>query len=392
VSSTLPLTVKYSSPSPSTPSTFIPCEGINRRLDSLRHEIHQIVSDVIDSGKYLNSNRVIALEQEFQRHWQRASVAVNSGTTALSLSLCAADIKPGDEVIVPALTFVSTAFVVNEMGAVPVFVDVDPSTLTIDPSAVQAAITPRTTAIIPVHLYGNPCDMNQLMAIARRHQLKVVEDCAQAHGATLDGKPVGTFGDYGAFSLYCGKNIGGMEDGGLVTVADESQIPTLHRLRDLGRIPGERYTHTTLGMRGRMGELNAGIIALQLKRLNAWNKRRQEIARFYRESLSKHLQLIPVKTGYDPVYYKFTGLCSSVPERQQLEKFLIQSGIQSERIYPQPISSQPVYLNGLAHRIEDIRNTASLCGRLICLPMYPELLQPEIERVVKAVEDFYRTR
>ena len=259
----------------------VPIECTYRRLQSLKQEIIHITEEIIDSGKYLSSKRVSRLEKSLETAWGRNAVATNSGSSALQLALLAAGVKAGDEVIVPALTFVSTAYAVSAIGAIPVFVDIDPYTYTIDPNAVRAAITDKTTAMIPVHLYGQMADMQALMALAAKYKLKIIEDVAQAHGAKYNGQFAGTIGDFGCFSMYVGKNMGGLEDGGVILVKDSNLVPQLYRLRDLGRMPDNRYFHCEFGFRARMGELTAAVVHLELQLLESWNYRRQEIAKKY---------------------------------------------------------------------------------------------------------------
>lgn len=340
----------------------VPIEGTHRRLQSLQQEIIHITKEVIDSGKYLSSTRVARLEKLLEMTWGRNAVATNSGSSALQLALLAAGIRAGDEVIVPALTFVSTAYAVSAIGAIPVFVDIEPHTFTIDPGAVSAAITDKTAAIIPVHLYGQMADMQPLMDLASRYELKVIEDVAQAHGAKYGSQFAGAIGDFGCFSMYVGKNIGGLEDGGVILVKNSNLIPKLYCLRDLGRMPGNRYFHSEFGYRARMGELTAAVINLELELLESWNYRRQQIAKKYNEAFRNFNLKIPHEaSNRTHVYYKYTIVTNSPEQRIQLQESLASKGIQTERIYPRLVPEQPVYLSSLACRTEaiDIQNMLS---------------------------------
>ena len=364
----------------------VPIEGTHRRLQSLQQEILHITEEVIDSGKYLSGTRVAKLEKLLETAWGRNVVATNSGSSALQLALLAAGIKAGDEVIVPALTFVSTAYAVSAIGAIPVFVDIDPYTFTIDPSAVNAAITDKTTAIIPVHLYGQMADMQPLMDLASKHELKVIEDVAQAHGAKYGSQFAGAMGDFGCFSMYVGKNMGGLEDGGVILVKNPNLIPKLYRLRDLGRNPGNRYFHSEFGFRARMGEFTAAVINLEFQLLESWNYRRQQIAEKYNQAFSNLDLQIPLQApNRTHVYYKYTIVTNSLEQRIELQESLTSKGIQTERIYPRLVPEQPVYLNSLDCRTEGINISKNVVERLLCLPIYPEMKDSEVDAVIEAM-------
>lgn len=364
----------------------VPIEGTHRRLQSLKQEIVYITEEIIDSGKYLSSTRVSKLEKSLETAWGGNVVATNSGTSALQLALLAAGISAGDEVIVPALTFVSTAYAVSAIGAIPVFVDIEPYTYTIDPNAARAAITDKTTAIIPVHLYGQMADMQPLMALASKYRLKIIEDVAQAHGAKYGNQFAGTIGDFGCFSMYVGKNMGGLEDGGVIIVKDSNLVPQLYRLRDLGRMPNNRYFHSEFGFRARMGELTAAIISLELKLLESWNQRRQQIAKKYNQAFSNLNLKIPHQApNRTHVYYKYTIVMNSPEQRIKLQESLASKGIQTERIYPRLVPEQPVYLSSLDCRTEAINVSKNISERLLCLPIYPEMKNSEVDDVIEAM-------
>lgn len=369
----------------------IPLEGYSLRFKFLKNQIIELLEEVILSEKYTGrGNRVICLEKVIKELWGTTGIATSSGTISLKIALMCAGIKPGDEVIVPSLTFVSTAYAVNAVGAIPVFVDIDPKTLTINPDAVLESITSKTVAIIPVHLYGQMADMQRLLDIAQTYNLKIIEDCAQAHGATYNGNYAGSLGDFGCFSFYHGKNVGGLEDSGMITMKDPNNVSQVLRLCDLGRIPGNRYNHEIFGLRGRMGEFTAALITLQLKFLAEWNQRRNYIANYYNASFNGlPLQLPFVAPGRTHVYYQYTVITDSVQTRQKLEEHLNNVGIETMRIYPQLIPDQPAYQNGLSHRIGKLTIARAIVEKLLSLPIYPELDKTDINRIVTAVQEVF---
>lgn len=368
---------------------LIRIEGTDRRLRTLEPQIIHSISEVIASGKYLLGPRVDTLEKTIGKSWGASALATNSGTASLQIALMAANVKQGDEVIVPALTFASTAFAVQAVGATPVFVDVDPYTLTLDPQAAGAAIRHNTVAMIPVHLHGQMADMQPLMELATKHNLTIIEDCAQAHGATYQGKYAGSVGDFGCFSFYAGKNIGGLEDAGLVTFRDSRVEQRIRRLRDLGRTT-ERYLHQEWGLRARMGEFTAAVILEQMKYLEDWNQQRGEIAARYNAAFADlPIKLPTVASGRTHVYYKYTMRMPSALEREKLQRHLTEKGIETERIYPTLVPDQPAYTDGLPHRVEDLYVSKEAVEQLLCLPMYPELSEQELDRVIEAVQQYY---
>lgn len=379
----------------STPTLTIPAEGTARRLRALRASILHLQEEILLSGVLLQGPRVASLEQAIRRVWGVCcAVGVSSGTAALEIALRAAGIQRGQRVILPALTFYSTASAVVDVGAVPVFVDIDPRTYTIDPLAVRAALTSDTAAIIVVHMYGQPAAMNALREIAADQQIPLLEDASQAHGAMYCGQYVGAIGDYGCFSLYCGKNVGGLGDAGLITLRHPStrELPgTLLRLRDLGRLPGRatRYRHELLGKRARMREDDAAVVLLELEYLDEWIRRRQEIAEAYTAAFA-HLPVQTPTIGADGihVFYKYAVLATSAQERKLLADFLETQGIETEHLYPHALCEQPVF-QSIPHVVASYDVARDVTSRVVCLPIYPELHDEELARVITAVEQFY---
>lgn len=383
----------------SSPVRPIPAEGTARRLRALHAAIRSLQDDILLSGTLLQGPHVAALEQTIRRVWDvRCAVGVSSGTAALEIALLAAGVGSGKQVIVPVHTFYSTASAVIAIGAIPVFVDIDPITYTLDPLAVRAALSSDTAAIIAVHLYGQPANMDALLAIAAERGIKVIEDASQAHGATYRDGTVGGIGDFGCFSLYVGKNVGGLGDAGLITVGhlpDRELVGTLLRLRDLGRLPGRqtRYVHEeAFGKRARMREEDAAVILLELGYLDAWTKRRQEIAEAYTAALA----LLPVQTptiGADRthVFYKYPLLTADAHERKLLADHLNAQGIETEQLYPLPLCDQPAF-RSVAHEVASCTVARDITSRVLCLPVYPELHDEEQVRVIDEIEQFYRGR
>ncbi|MFJ7206669.1 DegT/DnrJ/EryC1/StrS family aminotransferase [Streptomyces sp. NPDC098789] len=362
----------------------IPAEGHARRVRALRREVHRIADEVIDAGTFHFGPQTARLEQRIAAHWGGAAVATTSCTQALTLALRVAGVRPGDEVVLPAATFAATAFAVCETGAVPVIVDVAEPSLTLCPQALRAAITPRTRAVIAVHLHGHMADMPEILAVGREHGLAVVEDCAQAAGAALDGRAAGTWGDFGCFSFWVGKCVGGLADGGAVVTDSAERAARLRRLTDMGRERGQRHVHRDRGARARLGELDAGLIALELERQPAWLARRSAIASHYSEAFAD-LPVGPpqVLPGHRHAYYKFAVDC---PDPVGLGAFLAGRGIETEQVYPYLLPDQPAFRH-IEYRSRVTSRSAG-AGRRLCLPAYAELSDAEVEEVALAVGDF----
>ncbi|MFD4925782.1 DegT/DnrJ/EryC1/StrS family aminotransferase [Streptomyces goshikiensis] len=362
-----------------------------RRVRGLKADVLRLVEKVIDDGVFHGGRRVRELEAVAGERWSGHAAATSSGTMALECAVRALGIGAGDEVIMPALTFVSTAFAVAAAGAVPVFIDIDPRTRTLDPAAAAAAMTPRTCAVIPVHMHGLMADMTAIAALAGRHGLAVIEDCAQAAGATDTGRPAGSVGDIGCFSMWVGKNLGGLADGGLLLARDPALLPLLRKLTDLGR-DGERNTHHLRGSRGRMGEIDAAVIRHQLDLLPAWTDRRRNLAARYTDALSTLAFGTPGDAETRPhTYYKYPLTMPDPASAAALMTHLGRTGITTEQVYPHAVPHQPA-LREITHRTTDITVTLDLLPRTVCLPLAPELTDEEADRVIQAVHDFHAAR
>ncbi len=333
------------------------------------------VDRVLASGMIAGGPEVAAFENEFAELVQgRHCVAVNSGTSALHMGLLAAGVGPGDEVIVPSFTFAATANSVALTGATPVFVDVEPDYFGIDPAAVEAAITPRTVGVMPVHLYGHPAATDALGALAERHGLAVFEDAAQAHAATVHGRPVGTFGTFAAFSFYPTKNMTSGE-GGMVVTGDADLARRVRLLRNQGM--ERRYENEVVGFNTRMTDIHAAIGRVQLRRLAGWTEQRQANARFLDESLSG-VVVPPVQDGCTHVYHQYTV---RVPgDRDEFASRLADRGVGSGVYYPIPNHRLPSF------RLElDLPQTERAAREVLSLPVHPSLTDDDLKVIVEAV-------
>jgi perosamine synthetase len=346
----------------------------------LGEEEKAAVMGVLDSGMLAQGQKVAELESQFAA-WcgVRHAVAVASGTAALWLALLAHDIGPGDEVITTPFSFIASANCILYAGARPVFVDIEPDTCLIDPDAIKDKITERTRAILPVHLYGQPCDMADIMEIAARHNLIVVEDACQAHGATYEGQPVGSFGT-GCFSFYATKNMTTGE-GGIITTNDRALAERLRLLRNHGQ--SQRYQHDIVGYHFRTTDLQAAIGLVQLRKLDRWNEQRIANACYLSQRLTG-VQVPVVKSNRRHVYHQYT---IRVPDgREALQRRLQAQGIGTAIHYPYPIHQQPAYR---ALGYDDLlpQSEAASC-EVLSLPVYPALSRADLERVVAAVNSF----
>jgi dTDP-4-amino-4,6-dideoxygalactose transaminase len=366
-------------------SMQVPLVDLRVQYQALKPEILAAVADVFEGMQLFLGPNVRAFEEEFAAYCQaKQAIGVGSGTDALILSLRAADVGPGDEVITVSHTFFADTEAIALVGATPVFVDVEPDTWNLDPSKLEAAITPRTKAIIPVHLCGQPADMTPIMEIARRHKLFVLEDACQAHGAEYQGKRVGAIGDAAVFSFYCSKNLGGFGEGGMVTTNDAGLTARIRRLRDHGS--DRRYEHAEIGTNARLDEVQAAILRVKLRHLNGWNAGRQANAAAYGELLAgTGLALPTVRPDRTHVYHLYVV---QGPRRDALKDYLGERGISTGVHYPIPGHLQPAaqpWTKGPG----SLPVTEGLAERVLSLPMYPELSREQVAYVADAVRAFY---
>jgi dTDP-4-amino-4,6-dideoxygalactose transaminase len=349
-----------------------------------RAEIDAAIARVLDSGRYILGPEVTAFEQELATYVGVAhGIGVGSGTEALHLALRACGIVPGDEVITVAHTAVATVAAIELAGATPVLVDVDPGTYTLDPEHLEAAIGPRTKAVIAVHLYGHPADLAPIGEIATRRGLRLVEDCAQAHGARYQGRVVGSFGDIAAFSFYPTKNLGAIGDGGLVATADAGLAERARLLREYGW--AERYVSHVPGWNTRLDELQAAILRVKLRHLDDDNAARSRIAALYRTLLEGADVTLPIeRDGVRHAYHLFVARSA---RRDALLAHLERLGVRALVHYPVPVHLQPAYRDRLRGR-DALPETEAAALQVLSLPMYPELAEQDVRRVADAVSAF----
>jgi dTDP-3-amino-3,4,6-trideoxy-alpha-D-glucose transaminase len=349
--------------------------------DDDRHDVRAAIERVVASGWYVLGPEVEAFESDFARAMGAAhAVGVGTGTDAIALILRALGIGSGDEVITTPLSAAYTALAIMMAGARPVFADIDPVRLTLDPDQVTRAIGPRTRAILPVHLYGQPADMTALERIAAQHSLAIVEDCCQAHLATAEGRPVGTIGVAGAFSFYPTKNLGALGDGGAVVTNDAALAARIKRLRNGGQ--SDRYHHEDAGVNSRLDEMQAAILRARLPRLGAWTGRRRGLAAAYRRLL-RNTPGIDIPAERDPghVYHLFVVRAEGT--REALQTSLASRGIETLIHYPVPIPRQPAFA-GI--QPADCPIAMRACNDVLSLPLYPGLSDVDVERVAAAVQ------
>ncbi len=368
--------------------TSIGSGELERQWVEIGEETTEAIMKVLPTGKYTLGPYLQAFEDEFAKYSDcKFGIGISSGTAALHLALEAIGIGPGDEVITVANTYVATALAITYTGATPVFVDVDPATYNMRADLVAARITPRTKAILPVHLYGQPVDMDPLVELARRHSLRIVEDASHAHGATYKGRKIGSLGDIGCFSLYPSKNMGAYGDGGIITTNDEELYEKIRMLRYVGqRI---KFVHEVIGYQERLDELQAAALSVKLRYLDSWNDRRRKWAALYDEMLAGTPVVRPyVLPEARHVYYSYAILVGK-DEREDLMNFLADRDVGSFAMYPTPVPLLPCYAD-LGYKPGDIPVAAEYADRVVNLPMFPQLREDEVRTSAQAVVDFYK--
>jgi dTDP-4-amino-4,6-dideoxygalactose transaminase len=354
----------------------IPMVDLRAQHAALKQEILHAVSQVLDSGRYILGPNVEAFEHEAAEFLgAKAAVAVASGTDALYLSLVAAGIGPGDEVITTPFSFIATATAIRFAGARPVFVDIDPATYNIDPVAIGQAVTPATCAVIPVHLYGQPANIEAIKPICKRYDLALIEDCAQSFGARRGNGMTGSFGLTGCFSFYPSKNLGGVGDGGLIVTSSEDVAQRLRRLRNHG-IERPGY-HTEIGFNSRLDEIQAAVLRIKLRHIDEFNAGRRRVAQEYNRLLAD----VPVTTPFeDPkgqhIYHQYTILCE---DRDRLQEHLRQSGVSADIHYRMPIHKQKALASDYTSVSLPVAERVS--SQCLCLPIFPEMTSAQIDRV-----------
>jgi len=364
---------------------MIPLVDLAGEYQSIKKEIDKAVDEVLKSGWFILGPKVEEFEKKFASYLKiKYAIGVASGTEALQLALLAAGIKAGDGVALPANAY-PTVFAISAIGAIPQLVDIKAETFNIDPEKIPEMIDRRTKAIIPVHLYGQPADMEQILKIARRYKLKIIEDCAQAHGAIYKGKKVGSLGDLGCFSFYPTKNLGAYGDGGMVVTNNKKLAEKVRMLRMYGE--KQRYQSLMLGINSRLDELQAAILLVKLRHLDEWNKKRCKIADYYRKILVGTGVVLPQEQPFvSHIYHLFVV---RVKERDKLKEFLEREGIITGIHYPSPIHFQPAfkYLN---YKRGDFPQTEKACQEILSLPCYPTLGRKEINFIAQKIKAFFK--
>jgi dTDP-4-amino-4,6-dideoxygalactose transaminase len=368
----------------------VPLVDLKRQYSNIKNEIDEAVHTVLDSGSFILGPNVAALEEEVASYCgTRFAVGVASGTDALELSLRALNIGQGDEVITSPFTFIATTEAICRVGARPVFADIKPGCFTIDPKEVEDKITDRTRAVIPVHLYGQACDMDAILELADRYNLKIIEDCAQAMGSEYNGRKVGSIGSIGCFSFFPTKNLGAYGDGGIVVTNNQEFAERIKMLRHHGS--KDKYHHVMQGLNSRLDELQAAILRVKLKYLDGWNKARRVNARLYNNllntrKLNNELILPKELPGNKHIYHLYVVRTRL---RDKLRQWLRDKGISTLIHYPLSLHLQEVYRD-LGYKEGDFSNSELASKEVLSLPMHPELTDKEIAYVADSIIDFFK--
>jgi dTDP-4-amino-4,6-dideoxygalactose transaminase len=368
--------------------SVIPFLDLKAQYQSIKTEIDAAIQSVLDSTQFVLGDRVAAFERDFAAYCQaKEAVAVNTGTSALHLSLLALGIGPGDEVITVPFTFVASVSSVCYTGAKPVFVDIDPNSFTMDVAQIERAITPRTKAILPVHLYGQMADMDPILAIADRHGIPVLEDACQAHGAEYRGRRAGSMGSAGCFSFYPGKNLGAYGEGGAVVTNDEALAKKVRLLRDWGQT--QRYHHTFKGFNYRMEGFQGAILEVKLKHLERWTELRRQHARQY-DSLLRGSDVVRAPEQLDGRRHVYHIYAVRTADRNALQRQLQAEGVQTGLHYPIPVHLQEAHAD-LGYKAGDFPESEAAARETLSLPMFPEMTATQVDQVVAAVHQEHET-
>ncbi len=358
---------------------------LKRQYESIREEVNNAVLEVLASQSFILGPFVESFEQKIAKYCSvRYAIGVSSGTDAILLALMACGVKNGDEVITTPFTFFATAGSIVRLGAVPVFVDIDPDTYNIDVNKIAPAVNKKTKAILPVHLYGQCADMDAILEVARANGLMVIEDAAQAIGAVYKGKNAGSMGDMGCFSFYPTKNLGGYGDGGLVTTNNAELAEFIKILRVHGSKP--KYYHSYIGVNGRLDAIQAAVLSVKLKYLNEWSEKRRFIASYYHE----HLKRLPIrlpKIGSHNTHI-FHQYVIATPRRDTLMEYLKQQGIETAVYYPVPLHLQKCF-DYLGYKRTDLPESEKASNETLALPIYPEITQKEQDYVIGHIKNFF---
>ena len=374
----------------------VPLLDLKTQYTLIKEEVKSAIDEVLESQYFILGPKVAELEKNIAAYCDSAhATGVSSGSDALLISLMAMDIRPGDEVITTPFTFFSTAGAISRLNAVPVFVDIDPQTYNIDPNKIEAAITPKTKVIIPVHLYGQCADMGTILSLSQKHHIRILEDAAQAIGAEYKGKKAGSMGDMGIFSFYPSKNLGGYGDGGMVVTNDESLYQKTKILRDHGsRL---KYFYKSIGGNFRLDAIQAAVLNVKLAYLDQWSQKRQENALYYDQRLQetglieKGLMGIPppvLKSTKDKNYHIYNQYTLRLKKRDKLKKFLKENEIGTKIYYPLPLHLQDCFRD-LGYKKGDLPASENASKSVLSIPVFPELTPAQKDFVVQKIFEFY---
>jgi len=361
---------------------MVPMVDLKKQFQETKDEIFHVLIEILESSQYILGAKVSEFEKKVAvYHGVREAIGVASGTDALHLAIDALGIGEGDEVITTPFTFFATVEAILYTGATPVFVDIEPDTLNIDVSQIEANITGKTKALLPVHLFGHPADMRTILNISKKHRLKMIEDCAQSFGAEANGKKVGSIGDAGCFSFYPSKNLGGYGDGGMIILNSTRVADTIRELRNHGSRGS--YRHKRVGFNSRLDEIQAGILLVKLIRIDEYNRKRRQNASFYNNLLSDKVKCPVEKKGAYHVYHQYTIMSH---KRDEIQQKLKKNGISSVIYYPVPLHLQKA-LKFLGYQKGDFPVTEKAAKEVLSLPMYPELEESAIIKISKIIKD-----
>ncbi|MEW6108834.1 MAG: DegT/DnrJ/EryC1/StrS family aminotransferase [Nitrospirota bacterium] len=357
---------------------MIPMVDLKKQFNDIKEEVFEVLTEILESSQYILGPKVSELEKKIAGyHGVPEAIGVASGTDALHLAVEALGIGEGDEVITTPFTFFATAEAVLYTGATPVFVDIRHDTMNMDPDRIEAVITEKTKAILPVHIFGHPADMEEIARIARKYNLRIVEDCAQSFGSDINGKKTGSFGDAGCFSFYPSKNLGAFGDGGMLLVNDSSMAVNIRKLRNHGS--GGAYRHESVGFNSRLDEIQAGILLVKFKHIDEYNAKRRQKAALYNKLLSDNILRPVEKTGMTHVYHQYTIRSR---KRDEIMKRLRDKGISSVIYYPIPLHLQEA-LSFLGYKKGDFPVAEETAEKVLSLPMHPDL----DENLIKDIAD-----
>lgn len=363
---------------------IVPFLDLKVQYHNIESEIRAAIFSVLEKSQFILGENVSRFEEEFSHYLDGGySVSVGSGMASLYLALLTAGVEPGDEVITVSHTFVATYLAIIQTGAKPILVDVDPTSFTIDIHKIEEKITHKTKAVIPVHLYGHPADMEEIIKMAKKYNLFVIEDACQAHGSKIKNIKIGRFGDMACFSFYPAKNLGAYGDGGMVFTQNRKFYEKLQKLRNYGQ--KEKYFHDCFGINSRLDEIQAAVLRVKLRHLDRWNAKRRKAASKYTSGIkSSHISCPQEKEDYYHVYHLYV---IKTPHRKKLQDWLLQNGVHTQIHYPVPVHLQKCY-NRLSKERIRLPLTEKISNDILSLPIYPEMQDSQINHVVEAINSF----